>query len=676
MAPFSPIDRSPGTFRLSGQDDLVVGVPFAGQAGAGLEALIGQCTHTLPLRVKLEAGGTFVSLLRKTHEILMDAQDNWNYSFGKLVQILNLPRDSSRIPLVSVTFNLDLPMDEVQFAGCTREITAGPRFYFQYDLGFNLVDEGDTLLVECDYNRSLFDADAVRCWLANFQTLLEGIVADPNQPLGRLPLLGPAERRRLLVERNETRREVAREATVQGLVAEQAARTPEAVAVDWSGQSFSYAELDRRANQLAQGLRNLGVGPDSLVALCVERSFDMVVAMLGILKAGGAYVPIDPALPRDRVSAILEDTSATVVLTHRSLLSKLPESKARLVCLDGDLEIIARKNATPAPANVGPANLAYVIYTSGSPGEPKGVEITHGAVVNFLLSMQEQPGLKADDVTLALTTLSFDIAVLEILAPLIAGGRTVIVHREVLADPEALNATLRRSGVTVIQATPVTWRLLRDVGWTGDRNLKALCGGEAMGQDLADWLLENCVELWNMYGPTETTVWSSVGQVGKGEPITLGRAIANTQLYVVDGQGQPVPVGVPGELWIGGAGLARGYRNQPELTASKFVPDPFGDDSSVRLYCTGDLARYRPDGGIEFVGRKDFQVKLRTPTLSSFSVSAQMRANFSSNSLRGAICSFDTSKLSAEGAGKARRSVLPSGVHGSVSKSTKAEGTM
>lgn len=597
--------------RLSGQNDFVVGVPFAGQGGAGLDSLVGQCVQTLPLRTRVDADESFVTLLRKTRSHLLDAHEHWNYSFGKLIQKLDLPRDASRIPLVSAIFNLDVPLSTAQFTGCKRDITAGPRFYYQYDLGFNLVDEGSTLLVECDYNSNLFDAETIRGWLNHFQTLLGGVVENPECPLARLPLLDKTELQRLLLDRNDTRCQLPDGATVHGLIADQAARTPDAIAVEWGGKQWTYSTLDTRANQLANALRNLGVGPDGLVGICTERSFDMLVAILGTLKAGGAYVPIDPDLPRERMSTILEDAAVVVLLTHSALLPRLPETRARLVCLDEDREVLLKENAAPPAAGVGPANLAYVIYTSGSTGRPKGVEITHGAVVNFLWSMQRAPGLKADDVVLALTTLSFDIAVLELLLPLTVGARTVIVTREVLTDPALLGDTLRGCGVTVMQATPITWRMLLDAGWTGNPRLKVLCGGEAMGSDLAARLLERCAELWNMYGPTETTVWSMACRVKPGEAVTLGHPIANTQVYVADDHLQPVPVGVPGELLISGAGLARGYRHRPDLTSGKFVASPFGDPRWQRLYRTGDLARYRTDGDIEFIGRRDHQVKMR-----------------------------------------------------------------
>jgi amino acid adenylation domain-containing protein len=598
-------------YRLSGLNDLVIGVPFAAQGALGLETLVGQCVHTLPFRLKVDGDEAFVNLLRKTRDAIIDAQENWNYGFGALVKNLDLPHDPSRMPLVSVTFNLDLPMSKVQFSKCSQRITAGPRFYFQYDLGFNLVDEGDTLLVECDYNSNIFEADLILRWLAHFQTVIESVIADPKQSLAKIRMLGESDRRQIVADWNSTDCQFPSDSTVHSLVSVQAARTPNAIAVECGGKSLTYQDLECRANQLGNHLRALGVGPDTLVGVCVERSLDMVISVLGVLKAGGAYVPIDPDLPIDRIALIVKDTSAPVMLMHGALLDRLPEVDARMVCLDEDWNGIAKESSTLLPANAGPSNLAYVIYTSGSTGTPKGVEIQHSAVVNFLSAMQREPGFEAEDVILALTTLSFDIAVLEILMPLTVGAKSVIVKRDILADPKLLSEAVDSHGISIMQATPATWRMLMNAGWKGNLKIKAFCGGEAISPDLSEWLLGCCGELWNMYGPTETTVWSSISRLNKGEPITIGRPIANTRIYIVDDQMEPVPIGIPGELLIGGAGLARGYRNQTALSAEKFIPDRFSKDSAARLYRTGDLARYRSNSEIEFIGRRDFQVKLR-----------------------------------------------------------------
>ena len=599
--------------RLGGQTDLVVGVPFAGQGGAGLEGLVGQCVHTLPLRVTVDSTAPFTWLLRQTQEAFLDAQEKWNYGFGRLVQKLDVPRDPSRIPLVSVIFNLDVPMDRIRFDGCQIEIAAAPRYYFQYDLGFNLVDEGATLLVECDYNRNLFDGPTIRGWLTHFQTLLEGIIAQPDCEVGLLPL-HPASQRTTW-RRENWKESPAQHGVLHEMFAAQAKRSPDRVAVEFGVETLTYGELDLRSNQVANLLRSLGVTSEAVVGVCTKRGFDMVVAVLAVLKAGGAYLSIDPQLPVARMEAIMEDAGAKVVLTHGAFLQQLPAQNLRVICLDEDRDAIARESTELTPAPVRPDHLAYLMFTSGSTGRPKGVEVTHEAVVNFLMAMRDEPGLGPEDVVLALTTLSFDISVLELFLPLVTGAKTVVVTREILIDPHQLEEVIDRHGITVMQATPATWRMLFNAGWKGKPKLKVLCGGEALLPDLAARLLGSCGEVWNMYGPTETTVWSMVERIRSHDSITLGRPIANTWVGVVDERRQPVAVGVAGELLIGGAGVARGYRKLPELTRERFIEDPFrepaADSRWPRCYRTGDLVRFRADGAMEFVGRRDHQVKLR-----------------------------------------------------------------
>jgi amino acid adenylation domain-containing protein len=345
----------------------------------------------------------------------------------------------------------------------------------------------------------------------------------------------------------------------------------------------------------------------------------MIVGLLGILKAGGAYVPLDPAYPQERLALMLEDSQLSVILTQSHLHTGLPEHPALVICLDSDWETIAREGDANLDVDFTPDNLAYIIYTSGSTGKPKGVQIPHQAVVNFLTSMGQEPGLTAEDVLLAVTTISFDIAVLELFLPITVGARVILVSREVAADATELIKVLAESEATVMQATPATWRMLLAAGWQGKENLKILCGGEAMPRSLANQLLSRSAAVWNMYGPTETTIWSAVERVEPADaPVLIGHAIANTKIYLIDtnayqnnGAIELVPVGVAGELLIGGVGLARGYLNRPELTAEKFIPDPFSNQSDARLYRTGDLARYLPDGKIELIGRIDNQVKIR-----------------------------------------------------------------
>ena len=400
---------------------------------------------------------------------------------------------------------------------------------------------------------------------------------------------------------------------VHRLFEAQATRAPDAVAVSWEGASLTYAELNARANRLAHHLRALGVGPETLVGLCVGRSPEMVVGLLGILKAGGAYVPMDPAYPEHRITTMLEDAQVAVLVTEARLRATLPAISARLVCLDSAAEGLDSQPEGNPTGGATAANLAYVIYTSGSTGRPKGVMVTHGALTNFLQSMRQLLGLAGSDVLLAVTTLSFDIAALEMYLPLIQGARIEVVGRDEAADGPRLIARLESAGATFLQATPATWRLLLEAGWQGRPGLAMLCGGEALPRDLADRLADKGAALWNLYGPTETTIWSSAAKVAPAEdgPVAIGRPIANTQLYVLDSRLRPVPVGVAGELYIGGKGLARGYLKRAGMTAERFLPDPLGQTPGGRIYRTGDLARWLADGRLECLGRVDHQVKIR-----------------------------------------------------------------
>ena len=418
--------------------------------------------------------------------------------------------------------------------------------------------------------------------------------------------MNPVERQPPSPAWNDTQSDYPRDLCLHALFEAQAGRTPDAVAVRGVQETLSYRELDARAQRVSGRLRELGVGPDDLVGIWVERSPNMVAAVLGVLKSGGAYVPIDPTLPSDRIAFMLEDARVKALITHPSLVGSLGSVAAPVVLLE---EVIASPpGAAVEPARVGPGNLAYVRYTSGSTGKPKGVQIEHRAIVNFISSMQRTPGITADDVLLAVTTLSFDISELEIHLPLVSGAQVVVVPWETISSGQALVDALEKFKVTIMQATPATWRLMLEAGWSGTAGLKILCGGEGLPSDLARQLLPRCGELWNMYGPTETTVWSTCCRITDASDLTIGRPIANTDVHILDDQLRPLDVGGEGELLIGGDGVARGYHHRPELTAEKFIPHPF--KPGQRLYRTGDLARYKPDGRIECLGRLDFQIKI------------------------------------------------------------------
>ena len=408
----------------------------------------------------------------------------------------------------------------------------------------------------------------------------------------------------------DTRRDYPLRRGPHEFIEDQVERTPDAPALTLGPEQISYRELNSRSNRLAHFLREQGVGPENLVGVCLDRSFDSVVSLLAILKSGGTYLPLDPKFPKDRLAFMLADSEVSLLLSQSSMRESLPETTARVVLLDRENESLAKAPVTNLPLSSNPEHLAYLIYTSGSTGKPKGVMIPRHALVNFLLSMAETPGMAASDTLLAVTTTSFDISILEFLLPLVCGAHIVMVTAEQSSDARELQRLLRQHAVTVMQATPTTWRMLLENGWEGKSDLRIFCGGEALTADLARQLLPRCRELWNMYGPTETTIWSSTERLTSADHISLGPPIANTRFHVLDENHKPVSLGTPGELWIGGTGLARGYFKRPELTAERFVIDPTSEGPDTRLYRTGDEVRYRPDGTLEFLGRLDQQVKL------------------------------------------------------------------
>jgi amino acid adenylation domain-containing protein len=446
------------------------------------------------------------------------------------------------------------------------------------------------------------------------EQLVNALERAPTTPLRGLNVLPEAERRQLLFEWNDTDAERPA-ALLHDLFAAQATRTPDAVAVVFGRRTMTYGELDRCANQFAHALRSRDVGRGERVGLCVERGADMLAAVLGILKAGAAYVPLDPAFPAERLRFMAEDAQLALLVSTTALAGSFGLLRERQLLLDADAKVIASAPDSRLPVDAHaarPEDPAYVIYTSGSTGKPKGVIVPHRAVVNFLTSMAREPGLTAEDVLVAVTTLSFDIAVLELYLPLTLGATVVLPTRDEAMDSRALSVLLEQHHATVMQATPSTWRLLLEAGWAGRIPFKALVGGEAMPKDLAEQLIARGVELWNMYGPTETTVWSTCARItDTSHGITIGRPIANTTVYILDEQRQLCPIGVLGELCIGGEGVSLGYWNRPELTAERFVADLFSGTPGATLYCTGDQARWRNDGNLEHLGRVDFQVKLR-----------------------------------------------------------------
>ena len=597
--------------RYSGDDDVLFGVTMSGRSAAlrGIESMVGLFINTLPLRPRLSLDVTVIEWLRALQQQQQELQ---NYEYCSLIDI----HKWSEIPPGQPLFQSLLVFENVPITARRERDNDGlvirsDRTYGSatgYPLTL-IAAPGANLNLQLVYDRARFDPEYAGRMLLHLQTILGRIVAGPNKKITNVSMVTAAEES-LLDQWNRTERQYEKDVCVYQLIERQAAVQPDVVAVETEEKRLTYAELNARANQLARYLRTLGVTAETLVGVFLDRSVDMVVALLAIHKAGGAYVPIDPAFPKKRVSYMLEDADIAILLTNSSLSESLPGSKSRVVRVDTGWSLIAEESDKDLAPTATPENLAYVIYTSGSTGNPKGVQIEHRALANFLASVGREPGLGRQDVLLAVTTLSFDIAGLEIFLPLINGARLLIVNRETAADGFQLRDKIATSGATVMQATPATWQMLIDAGWHEGKGLKVLCGGEALSSDLANELLQRGVILWNMYGPTETTIWSTTGKVER-QPVSIGTPIANTQIYILDKGGNRVPPGVAGELHIGGDGLARCYLNLPEMTAERFVCDPFSTAPGRRLYKTGDQARYLPNGQLEFLGRIDDQVKIR-----------------------------------------------------------------
>ena len=599
--------------RYSGQQDILVGTPIANRNRAEVEGLIGLFANLLPLRVQFGADPTFRDLVERVKETALGAYAHQNMPFERLVEELRPERSLSYNPLFQVLFSLqNAPRRAFQLSGLELKPLDGVTgTTAKFDLSVFLLEceEGRTGRIE--YNTEIFDAETIDRMLRHFMFLLEGALANPEMKISKLPLLTPEERQKILVDWNATQSDYPRDFCLHELISQQAERTPDRIATISGARQMTYAELDRRSNQLARYLQKLGVGPEVLVGMMVSRTTDLLVAILGVLKAGAAYVPLDPIYPKDRIATILDDTKAPVLLTDQTLAETLPDSTARRVYVDSDWPAIAPENADDLPRTARPDNLIYVLYTSGSTGKPKGAQIEHRNVVNYLSSMRRKPGLKSEDIWLPVTTLSFDFSVLELYLPLVTGATVVLASREQAANPEELQELMVSAKITAMSATPATWRMLLESGWLGKPELLLFCGGEALSPDLANQLLPRCRGLWNVYGPTEATVCSNLYEVTSelNQVAPIGVPNYNVTMHVLDPKGELVPIGVPGELYIGGAGVGRGYQNRPELTAERFLDNP--RNPGERLYRSGDVVSYMSDGNLRYHGRTDFQVKIR-----------------------------------------------------------------
>ena len=632
--------------RYTGQTDLLVGSPIANRTRVEVEGLIGFFVNTLVLRTEVEGGMSFRELLSRVRAVALGAYSHQELPFEKLVEVLEPQRSRAHAPLFQTLFALqNMPRSPLTLPGIEtrdwrRRNASAQRKMFDLSV-FVFDDADDVLRGRIEFNTDIFDAATVERMAGHFERLLGGAVSQPTLRLSQLPLLSDAEREQVLVDWNTTARGYPRDGSLSALFEAQVLRTPHAVALWCAGEGVSYEALNARANRLAHWLRAEGVGAETPVGLCLGRGVELVVAMLAVLKAGGAYVPLDPSYPLARIEFMLGDVGAQWVLTEQRLREVLPLGHGvQAVCLDTMAPELACQAQHNLDVVVAPEQLAYIIYTSGSTGQPKGVAVPHRGVINVLSAMAQTPGLEASDTLLAVTSLSFDIAALELLLPLIVGARLAIAPSAVTRDGAQLAALMKKVSATVMQATPATWRMLLAARWQGRSTLKVLCGGEALPVKLANELLNHSAGVWNLYGPTEATIWSLMHKVRSGEsPVPIGRPICNTEVYVLDESGSPVPVGVAGELFLGGDGVARDYHNRPELTAMQFVPHPFNDNAGARLYRTGDRVRYRRDGVLEFLGRTDQQVKLRGYRIELGDVEAAISTH---RDVRAAVARVDT----------------------------------
>jgi amino acid adenylation domain-containing protein/non-ribosomal peptide synthase protein (TIGR01720 family) len=618
--------------RYTGQGEILIASPTAGREQAGFAGVVGYFVNPVVIRTYVSRDLSFAAFLDQVRQTALDAFEHQNYPFARLVEDLQPSRDQSRPPLFQAMFILQKAhlLDEqglssfalgeagapVQLNGLTLEPMALERRVAQFDLTLAMAEAGVEMLASLEYNTDLLDAATVERLAGHLQTLLGSVVAAPSERVSELPLIDERERR-LLSEWNRTRAEFPSERCLHELIEEQVGRSPGAVAVLFEREQLTYAELNGRANQLARHLRKLGVGPEVRVGICLERSLEMVVGLLGILKAGGAYVPLDPEYPRERLAFMLDDARLPVLLTTRRPADPLATQAATVVRLDADWPRIAVESRADLDNGATAENVAYVIYTSGSTGRPKGVMNTHRALCNRLHWMQKTYSLNGSDSVLQKAPFSFDVSVWEFFWPLMAGARLVLAPPGAHRDGGSLVRLIEERQITVMHFVPAMLQAWLDQpGLERCRSLRmVVCSGEALSCELQERFFARLpAELHNLYGPTEAaidvTFWKC-SREDKRRIVPIGHAIANTQIHVLDRQLQPVPINVSGELHIGGAGLARGYLHRPGLTAEKFIPNPFGEGAGERLYRTGDLARYLADGQIEFLGRLDHQVKLR-----------------------------------------------------------------
>ncbi len=607
-------------YRYTQQDEILIGTPMGARSETRFENVIGYFLNMLPIRSDLSGSPSFKALLQRVQDTVADALEHGNYPHLRMIEDLKKKGTYNGATLFKAVFYFQNWLDS-NLAASDGEASNTPLSLEhmedivqegEFDLTLEVVEHPDKLTVLLKYDTDLFETDTIERMSRHLLRLLDDVVRNPDKGIADLTILTEAERRSIIEEWNETDFEYPKDKCMHQLFEEQSLRTPNAIAAKFLNTSLTYAQLNKKSDCLADYLRRKGVKTGDNVGIFLERSLDLIVGLLGIHKAGGCYIPLDPVYPADRLEYMFETTDLFFLVTNSRIEDKLPDYKLKKIRLDLEWnEILAaggdsRQATTDRPT---PDDLAYIIFTSGSTGKPKGIQIYHRGLTNFLWTMAECPGFTGRDEILALTTVSFDIAALELYLPLVKGGAVDILPEDVAKDGIKLAEKIESGSATVVQATPATFQMLMAAEWETRKKLKLLVGGEALSKELADEMLKRSDDVWNVFGPTETTIWSTVARVRKNERITIGRPIGNTSIYILDDRKQPVPVGVPGELYIGGDGVAKGYIKRPELNEKAFVPNPFKRNDTI--YKTGDLARYLADGSIEYLGRIDFQVKIR-----------------------------------------------------------------
>jgi amino acid adenylation domain-containing protein len=598
--------------RLTNQDDIVVGMPAAGQSVTGNHGLIGHCVNLLPLRSRLEEGDDFNQFLKKQKRSVLDAFDHQLFTFSSLLKELPIPRDPSRVPLVPIVFNIDMGMDAgVKFHGLQHQLISNPRAFETFEIFLNATGSEQTMVLEWSYNTNLFKSATIQKMMRDFEGLISEVIQNPRAHLRNMERVNIETPEEKFITW-DTAADYPKNKTVHQLIMETAAQYADNLAVSFDGYQLTYQKLNEKSNQLAALLIQQGVRTGDTIGLAVERSHQMVIALLAIMKAGAAYIPIDPDYPEDRIQFMLADACPKILLTSKKYKGRYART-SKQIFIEEIWPKLKHFSKTVPTAKVEANDLAYILYTSGSTGKPKGVKILHKSLVNFLSSFRKIFAITPGDKMIGLTTLSFDISGLELYLPLISGASVNILPKETAKDGRLLLDAIKSIRPTIMQATPGSWQMLLDAGWNEDSIIKTICsGGESLSLDLSRKLHNRCKNLYNLYGPTETTIWSTAKKLDPDtEIITIGKPIDNTQVYILDESLTHVKQNTIGEIYIAGEGVAEGYLNRPELSMNRFIPDPFSNVPGTKMYRTGDLGKILANGDIQCFGRIDQQVKIR-----------------------------------------------------------------